>query len=198
MGRSLCQQGLGAGRCDAGSSGASPGTGAHRRTRHHRRDRHRGRARHRGVAADHGKDPSGSRHHDRDEGRPLAKFRGERQDLEEMAGNLVDNACKWAASQVFIEVRVEPPSEPRPGRGSGSSSMTMAVDCLPPSARRCPGAASAWTNPSPGPGSGFRSWSISPPSMAAALSWATPRSAGCGRNWCCRGSERLARLITWG
>jgi signal transduction histidine kinase len=37
-----------------------------------------------------------------------AKFRGERQDLEEMAGNLVDNACKWAASQVFIEVLVEP------------------------------------------------------------------------------------------
>src|ERR1700726_434268 len=36
-----------------------------------------------------------------------AKFRGERQDLEEMAGNLVDNACKWAASQVFIEVTVE-------------------------------------------------------------------------------------------
>src|SRR3954468_22686281 len=40
-----------------------------------------------------------------------AKFRGERQDLEEMAGNLVDNACKWAASQVFIEVLVEPPSQ---------------------------------------------------------------------------------------
>ncbi|WP_065756870.1 sensor histidine kinase [Bradyrhizobium paxllaeri] len=38
---------------------------------------------------------------------PHAKFRGERQDLEEMAGNLVDNACKWAASQVFIEVRAE-------------------------------------------------------------------------------------------
>src|SRR3954471_18403648 len=37
-----------------------------------------------------------------------AKFRGERQDLDEMAGNLVDNACKWAASQVFIEVLVEP------------------------------------------------------------------------------------------
>jgi signal transduction histidine kinase len=36
-----------------------------------------------------------------------AKFRGERQDLEEMAGNLVDNACKWAESRVFIEVRVQ-------------------------------------------------------------------------------------------
>ncbi len=44
---------------------------------------------------------------------PHARFRGERQDLEEMAGNLVDNACKWAASQVFIEVKVEPPPEPR-------------------------------------------------------------------------------------
>jgi signal transduction histidine kinase len=44
-----------------------------------------------------------------------AKFRGERQDLEEMAGNLVDNACKWAASQVFIEVLVEPPVEPDAG-----------------------------------------------------------------------------------
>src|SRR5246500_4855137 len=38
---------------------------------------------------------------------PQAKFRGERQDLEEMVGNLVDNACKWAATQVFVEVRVE-------------------------------------------------------------------------------------------
>lgn len=30
-------------------------------------------------------------------------FRGERQDLEEMLGNLVDNACKWAASTVTVE-----------------------------------------------------------------------------------------------
>ena len=36
-----------------------------------------------------------------------AKFRGERQDLEEMAGNLVDNACKWAEQRVLIEVLVE-------------------------------------------------------------------------------------------
>ena len=33
-----------------------------------------------------------------------ARFRGERQDLEEMVGNLVDNACKWAQSRVVIEV----------------------------------------------------------------------------------------------
>jgi signal transduction histidine kinase len=32
------------------------------------------------------------------------RFRGERQDLEEMVGNLVDNACKWAESRVAIEV----------------------------------------------------------------------------------------------
>jgi signal transduction histidine kinase len=29
-------------------------------------------------------------------------FRGERQDLEEMAGNLIDNACKWARARVRV------------------------------------------------------------------------------------------------
>jgi signal transduction histidine kinase len=29
-------------------------------------------------------------------------FRGERQDLEEMVGNLMDNACKWAESRVRV------------------------------------------------------------------------------------------------
>jgi signal transduction histidine kinase len=38
-----------------------------------------------------------------------ARFLGERQDLEEMVGNLVDNACKWAASRVAIEVVREQP-----------------------------------------------------------------------------------------
>ncbi|MGB3272420.1 MAG: sensor histidine kinase [Xanthobacteraceae bacterium] len=32
------------------------------------------------------------------------RFRGERQDLEEMAGNLVDNACKWGRSKVTVIV----------------------------------------------------------------------------------------------
>ncbi len=59
-------------------------------------------------------------HRDRDiaievEADAQAKFRGERQDLEEMAGNLVDNACKWATSRVFIEVLVERPVEPGAG-----------------------------------------------------------------------------------
>ncbi len=36
------------------------------------------------------------------------RFRGERQDLEEMLGNLVDNACKWAQARVSIEVSGTP------------------------------------------------------------------------------------------
>jgi signal transduction histidine kinase len=36
-----------------------------------------------------------------------ARFRGEQQDLEEMVGNLVDNACKWAQSRVSVEVLSE-------------------------------------------------------------------------------------------
>jgi len=33
---------------------------------------------------------------------PALAFRGERQDLEEMAGNLIDNACKWAQGRVRV------------------------------------------------------------------------------------------------
>jgi signal transduction histidine kinase len=40
---------------------------------------------------------------------PHAGFRGEEQDLEEMVGNLVDNACKWAQSRVAIEVVADKP-----------------------------------------------------------------------------------------
>ncbi len=34
-----------------------------------------------------------------------AVFRGEKQDLEEMVGNLMENACKWAGSEVLVRVR---------------------------------------------------------------------------------------------
>jgi len=44
-----------------------------------------------------------------------ARFRGEQQDLEEMVGNLVDNACKWAQSRVAVEA-VSEKTDPRDDR----------------------------------------------------------------------------------
>ena len=38
-----------------------------------------------------------------------ARFMGEQQDFEEIVGNLVDNACKWARSEVSIAVDYAPP-----------------------------------------------------------------------------------------
>ncbi len=52
-----------------------------------------------------------------------ARFRGERPDLEEMIGNLVDNACKWASSRVMIEVVTE-----RPDPASASQAVRIVVD----------------------------------------------------------------------
>ncbi|WP_232295961.1 ATP-binding protein, partial [Achromobacter xylosoxidans] len=37
------------------------------------------------------------------------EFRGEEQDLQEMAGNLLDNACKWAARRVRIGAQATAP-----------------------------------------------------------------------------------------
>jgi signal transduction histidine kinase len=52
-----------------------------------------------------------------------ARFRGERPDLEEMIGNLVDNACKWASSRVAIEVVRE-----RPDPASADQVLRIVVD----------------------------------------------------------------------
>jgi signal transduction histidine kinase len=38
---------------------------------------------------------------------PDLMFRGEEQDLQEMLGNLLDNACKWAVSRVEIYARID-------------------------------------------------------------------------------------------
>lgn len=56
-----------------------------------------------------------------------AKFRGERQDLEEMVGNLVDNACKWAREKVLVEARVEHGTGAARG-GAGIRAGTAAQD----------------------------------------------------------------------
>nr|WP_290441529.1 ATP-binding protein [Halomonas sp. CnH100-B] len=38
-------------------------------------------------------------------------FRGESQDLDELLGNLLDNACKWARQEVMIEARRVSPEQ---------------------------------------------------------------------------------------
>jgi signal transduction histidine kinase len=46
------------------------------------------------------------------------KFQGEKQDFEEMVGNLFDNACKWAKLQVTVEAQ----------RKEGTARLTVVVD----------------------------------------------------------------------
>ena len=70
-----------------------------------------------------------------------ARFRGERQDLEEMVGNLVDNAFKWASARVGIEVGWS--SRSRAATSSASWSTTTGRGCRPRSASRWRGAAAA-------------------------------------------------------
>jgi len=53
---------------------------------------------------------------------PGVRFRGERQDLEEILGNLVDNGCKWA--RTLVEVRVTP----LPGQGGGRDFFEIVID----------------------------------------------------------------------
>ena len=43
-------------------------------------------------------------------------FRGEQQDLEEIIGNLVDNACKWAKGRVTVTIAREGAAADNPGR----------------------------------------------------------------------------------
>lgn len=52
---------------------------------------------------------------------PDIRFAGERQDLEEILGNLCDNACKWARSNVHVTVSASTSRRP-PGR------LTIRID----------------------------------------------------------------------
>jgi signal transduction histidine kinase len=54
---------------------------------------------------------------------PGAKFRGEKQDLQEMMGNLLDNACKWANSRIDVTVSIE-----RPPRSATASHLQVLID----------------------------------------------------------------------
>ena len=49
---------------------------------------------------------------------PGLKFQGEKQDFEEMVGNLLDNACKWAKSRVWVSA----------ARVDGSTKFEVLVD----------------------------------------------------------------------
>jgi len=53
---------------------------------------------------------------------PAARFHGEVGDLQELLGNLLENAFKWARSRVMLTVR---PGEATPGRRAG---LWLAVD----------------------------------------------------------------------
>ena len=49
---------------------------------------------------------------------PGLKFQGEKQDFEEMVGNLLDNACKWAKSKVWVSA----------ARADGAGKFEVVVD----------------------------------------------------------------------
>ena len=127
-----------------------------------------------------------------------ARFRGEQQDLEEMVGNLVDNACKWAQSRVSVEVFSERPDPADDRRVVRIWSTTTGRACRRSSASRSPAAAAGSTRPSRARGSGFRSWSSSPASMAAGSRSAPRRSAACAPSWCCRGRSQAAEAVSQG
>lgn len=42
---------------------------------------------------------------------PGLVFRGEKRDLEEMAGNLMDNACKWTKSAIHVSAKIQAEDE---------------------------------------------------------------------------------------
>ncbi|MCS6760308.1 MAG: ATP-binding protein, partial [Candidatus Devosia euplotis] len=50
----------------------------------------------------------------------LLWFRGDEADLEEIAGNLLDNACKWSHGQVTVRLDAE--------RGGDATMLCISID----------------------------------------------------------------------
>ena len=155
-------------------SRARAARGARRGGRH----RHRRRAGGAGAGAHDGEDPSRQATSPSSSTcRPRRAFRGERQDLEEMVGNLVDNACKWASSRVAIEVMLE---QPEPGAAGGAHRgrrRRAGADAGGARAGRH-GAAGGSTRPSRARGSACRSWSSWPALYGGALKLGTAPIGG--------------------
>jgi hypothetical protein len=120
-------QGRRAGRADAHPGQPLPGAGPHGRPHRRDRPRHRGRAGrrdHRARPGTHLPRPPAHLHVDCPAG---TRFQGERQDLEEMLGNLLDNAAKWARTKVLLTaVPTLPNGAAGTPTGSRSASTTTA------------------------------------------------------------------------
>lgn len=54
---------------------------------------------------------------------PEAVFRGEKQDLQEMVGNLLDNSCKWAKSRISVSVEAN-----GAGKQGGAEQIHICID----------------------------------------------------------------------
>ena len=106
-----------------------------------------------------------------------AQVRVERQDLDEMLGNLVENAAKYGGGRVFVTVEPKGSDGRHPGRGrrSRASRQERAASCSPAARGSTPPA-------SPAPASASPSSATSPRSTAARSASRKARtSAACWR-----------------